>query len=152
MKLSAQEEYGLRFLVLLGEKYKEGKGLTIPEISRAEGIPEHSVAKILRVLRINGFLESARGQNGGYTLTISPEDISLSNILNVLGGKLYDGQYCDSFIAKNGQCSRAVDCNVKNVWEVIQAAVDSVVNKITLFDVMKGSFTVPEVSHGNQFR
>jgi Rrf2 family protein len=152
MKLSAQEEYGLRFLVLLGEKYNEGKGLTIPEISRAEGIPEHSVAKILRLLRINGLLESARGQIGGYTLTLSPEEISLSNILNILGGKLYDGQYCDSFIAKNGKCSHAIDCNVRSVWEVIQNAVDNVINKITLFDVMKGSFNVPEVSHGNQYR
>jgi len=152
MKLSAQEEYGLRFLVLLGEKYNDGKGLTIPEISRAEGIPEHSVAKILRVLRINGFLESARGQTGGYTLTFPPEDIRLSEILNVLGGRLYDGQYCDSFISKNGQCSRAIDCNVKNVWEIIQSAIDNVVERITLLDVMKGAFNFPQVSAENQFK
>ncbi|NOX18428.1 MAG: Rrf2 family transcriptional regulator [Chlorobi bacterium] len=152
MKLSAQEEYGLRFLVLLGEKYNYGKGLTIPEISRVEGIPEHSVAKILRVLRINGLLESARGQTGGYTLTVSPDEIRLSEILNILGGRLYDGQYCDSFIAKNGKCSRAVECNVKSVWEIIQSAVDNVVNKITLSDIMQGSFHLPEVSVGNQYR
>lgn len=152
MKLSAQEEYGLRFLVLLGEKYNEGKGLTIPEISRAEGIPEHSVAKILRVLRINGLLESARGQTGGYTLTIAPPEIHLSEILNILGGRLYDSQYCDSFIAKNGQCSHAVECNVKSVWEIIQSAIDNAIEKITLHDVMRGRFHLPEVSAGNQYR
>ena len=75
MKFSAQEEYGLRCLIRIARFYEMGKSLTIPEISRGEGITEHTTAKILRVLRLGGFLESERGHLGGYTLSRPPGKI-----------------------------------------------------------------------------
>ena len=65
MKLTANEEYGVRCLVRLG--YAPGQGLTIPEISTAEGVSPAYAAKILRVLRKGGFVKAARGKEGGYT-------------------------------------------------------------------------------------
>ncbi len=65
MKLTANEEYGIRCLVRLGYA---GQGLTIPEISQAEGVSPAYAAKILRVLRKGGFVKAARGKEGGYTL------------------------------------------------------------------------------------
>jgi Rrf2 family transcriptional regulator, iron-sulfur cluster assembly transcription factor len=50
MKLSANEEYGLRCLLRLGYA-GEGGSLTIPEISHAEGVSPAYAAKILRILR-----------------------------------------------------------------------------------------------------
>ncbi len=68
MKLSSNEEYGLRCLVRLG--YAD-QGLTIPEISQAEGVSPAYAAKILRVLRKGGFVKAARGKDGGDTLASS---------------------------------------------------------------------------------
>ena len=67
MKLSAQEEYGLRCLLRLGAQ-GDGGSLTIPEISRTEGISPEYVAKLMRILRQGGLVTSARGATGGYTL------------------------------------------------------------------------------------
>ena len=67
MKLSANEEYGLRCLVRIGYAGKAGS-LTIPEMSRAEGVSPAYAAKILRVLRKGGFVKAERGKEGGYTL------------------------------------------------------------------------------------
>ena len=67
MKLSANEEYGLRCLVRIGYA-GDGGSLTIPEISVAEGVSPAYAAKILRVLRKGGFVKAARGKDGGYTL------------------------------------------------------------------------------------
>ena len=66
MKLSANEEYGLRCLVRLGYAGQshagEGDSLTIPEISHAEGVSPAYAAKILRLLRKGGFVKAARGK------------------------------------------------------------------------------------------
>jgi hypothetical protein len=68
MKLSANEEYGVRCLVRLGYATEAGGALTIPEISQAEGVSPAYAAKILRVLRKGGFVKAARGKEGGYKL------------------------------------------------------------------------------------
>ena len=70
MKLSSSEEYGLRCLLQLARQTPGS--LTIPEISQAEGITHHNVAKLLRILRQGGFVASARGQQGGYALAKPP--------------------------------------------------------------------------------
>ena len=62
MKLSSQEEYGLRCLLRVGREGIEGS-VTIPQLSRAEGITEPNVAKMMRVLRQGGFVQSTRGLN-----------------------------------------------------------------------------------------
>ena len=66
MKLTSHDEYGLRCLIRLGQAGPGGR-LTIPEISRAEGISEAYAAKLLRILRLGGFVTAARGP-GGYSL------------------------------------------------------------------------------------
>jgi len=90
MKFSVQEEYGLRCLLRIAKFSRIGKALTIPEISQVEGLSQHNVAKILRTLRIGGFLEASRGQVGGYTLAKTPNKIILSEVLECLGGKLFE--------------------------------------------------------------
>ncbi len=65
------------------------KALTIPEISQFEGLSQHNVAKILRTLRIGGFLDASRGQVGGYTLAKTPNKIILSEVLECLGRKTF---------------------------------------------------------------
>ena len=57
MKFSTQEEYGLRCLIRIAHYHTLDRGITIPEISKVEGLAEHNVAKILRALRLAGFLE-----------------------------------------------------------------------------------------------
>ena len=84
MKLSANEEYGLRCLVRIGYA-GEGASVTIPEISLAEGFSEAYAAKILRVLRKGGFVKAARGKEGGYTLARSADQIVIADVMDVPG-------------------------------------------------------------------
>ena len=84
MKFSSQEEYGLRCLLRIARDGDE-KGLTIPEISQSEGITIPNAAKLLRLLRLGGFLESSRGQTGGYSLSRPADEIPIGEVLDVLG-------------------------------------------------------------------
>ena len=149
MKFSAQEEYGLRCLLRIAKFYAVEKSLTIPEISRAEGISEHNAGKILRVMRIGGLLESSRGQIGGYTLTRPPDQISVGEVLKVLGGRLFDDEFCSTHTGAMDICTNSIDCSVRSLWKMIQDSVDSVVSKMTLKDLMARENLLFDESFGN---
>lgn len=136
MKFSTTEEYGIRCLIRIAKFYEIGKTLTIPEISKAEGITQHNTAKILRALRLGGFLESERGQTGGYSLTRKPEEIKIKEVLNTLGGRLFDSSFCESHSGMSDICTHTIDCSVRSLWKVIQDAVDTVVKDISLKDLI----------------
>ena len=142
MKFSTQEEYGLRCLIRIARFYEMEKALTIPEISRGEGITEHTTAKILRALRLGGFIESARGHLGGYTLARSPNEILIGNVLNKLGGKLYDETFCKSHSKGDILCTVTSDCTVRSLWVLIQNSVDEVIGKMYLSDLMENNIPI----------
>lgn len=135
MKFSAQEEYGLRCLIQIA-RLEPGGSMTIPEISRVEGLTQTHVAKLLMVLRKEGFLKSTRGQQGGYVLARPAEQIVVAEVLAALGGKLYDGKFCDRHKGGHDICRHAVDCSVRSLWQVMQSALDRVLDGLTLADLV----------------
>lgn len=140
MKFSAQEEYGLRCLIQIARQ-GEGGSLTIPEISKLEGLTTTHAAKLLMILRKEGFITSARGQSGGYSLSAKPADIKVADVLNALGGKLYDAEFCGRHSGALDICTHAVDCSVRSLWQVIQQSVDSVLEHLTLASMMEEAKT-----------
>ncbi len=135
MKLSAQEEYGLRCLLTLARN--PAGSLTIPEIAQAEGITSHSAAKYLRILRQAGIIESERGQHGGYSLARDASLIPVAEVLTALGGRLYDSGFCDHFTGMEEACQHSsVDCSIRGLWMRVQRAVDGVLSSTTLHDLL----------------
>lgn len=135
MKLSSQEEYGLRCLLRVGREGMEGS-VTIPQLSRAEGITEPNVAKMMRLLRQGGFVQSTRGQSGGYSLARPAAEINLGEALACLGGRLYEPGFCDSHTGIERLCTHMPDCSIRSVWRMLQTAVDQVLGRITLKDLL----------------
>ncbi len=136
MKLSAQEEYGLRCLLRVS-RAGDGESLTIPEIGRAEALSIPYVAKLMRILRQGKFVKSVRGQTGGYTLARSAENIPVGEVLAVLGGRLFEPGFCDQFSGLKRICTNSVDCSIRSLWGAVQTAVDSVLAGITLRDLLQ---------------
>jgi len=137
MKLSANEEYGLRCLVRLAYAGFAAQSLTIPEISQAEGVSQAYAAKILRVLRKGEFVKAARGKEGGYTLARPAESIAIGDVIDALGGRLFESDFCDSHSGQVAICTRSVDCSVRSLWRAVQVAVDQVLSKTTLSDLLQ---------------
>jgi Rrf2 family protein len=131
VKLSSQEEYGLRCLVQLG-RHAGGQVLTIPELSRLEGISVPHVAKIMRVLRKAGYVHSTRGQAGGYTLARAASEIPVGEALAALGGRLYDGSFCQRHGGALRLCMHLSECSIRPVWKQVQDLVDEVLSRLTL--------------------
>src|SRR4051812_43946869 len=112
MKITAQEEYGLRCLMRLARVHG-GQALTIPEISAAENLSAPYVGKLLAVLRNAGLVESVRGRTGGYHLVRPPSEIRLGKVLLLLGEPLFeDPGYCERHAGPetSGPCVHQDDC------------------------------------------
>lgn len=135
MKISAQEEYGVRCLLQIGRRGPDAS-MTIPEIARAEGISNHYVAKLMRVLRKGGLVTSARGQSGGYTLARPLERITMADAMAALGGRLYEEKFCGKHQGGEGACTHSVDCSIRYLWSSVQDAVDHLLGQTTLSDLL----------------
>lgn len=147
MKFSTQEEYGLRCLLRIG-KSGSTNGLTIPEISDFEGLSQANVGKLLRMLRLGGFIEASRGQSGGYKLAKPAEEIIIGKVLAVLGGRLFEEDFCSSHTGIENICTNSIDCSIRSLWRTIQTLVDSVVLKTSLKDLLGKEEDVKMIVNG----
>lgn len=135
MKITAQEEYGLRLLIRIAS-CKDTEGMSIPQLSEAEGISPHYVAKLTRILRIGGFINSTPGYKGGYVLSMPSNEININKVLKALGGSLFDQTFCGSHAGAMKLCTHSVDCSSRSLWQMIQYTVDQLLDKVTLHDLV----------------
>ena len=132
MRITAQEEYGLRIMILVA---RSGEAKSIADIASAEGMSHHNVAKICRVLRMGGFLNSAKGHTGGYELAQPAEEINIKTLMHHLGGTLYGEGFCDKFVGEMSICNHTSDCSIRSLWRVLQLGIDTVLQKLSLADL-----------------
>jgi Rrf2 family protein len=138
MKLSFQEEYGLRCLLRVATLSDHGY-LTINEISEDEGLSTSYVAKLMRILRQRGFVRSVRGQVGGYALARPAEKIIVGEVLAALGGRLFDPRFCSEHSGLEASCKKLRECSIRTLWRTLQVLVDQVLSKVTLADLVNDS-------------
>lgn len=146
MKITAQEEYGLRCLLRLAQA--ENHALTLPEIAAAEGLSVPYAAKLMGVLRDSGLIDSVRGRSGGYRLARSPEEIGLGSLLLVLGEPLFDdANYCDRHAgaAADGVCVHKGDCSLRTLWQTLEKWMRGTLNQITLADLVQHEGRITEL-------
>ena len=137
MKVSAQEEFGLRCLIAIASRGPGGT-MTIPELSEHEGLSQPHVGKLMAILRKEGYVKSTRGQIGGYSLSAPPREIKINMVLEVLGGKLFGDGFCDRHRGTQHECNHQTGCSLRALWTKLQGAVDDVLNNMTLQDLLDG--------------
>ncbi|HEU0110105.1 MAG TPA: Rrf2 family transcriptional regulator [Flavisolibacter sp.] len=135
MKITAQEEYGLRILIRVA-CCKDETGMSIPQLSEAEGLTIPYVAKLTRNLRMAGFINSTPGNKGGYVLAMPSKEININKVLKSLGGSLFDTSFCSSHAGSLKICTNSVDCSARSLWQMVQFSIDQVLDKISLHDLV----------------
>lgn len=114
----------------------DAAGISIPRLSEAEGLSSHYVAKLTRILRMEGFINSTPGYKGGYVLAKPADKIVINSVLKALGGSLFDPAFCGLHTGTMKFCTNSVDCSARSLWQLVQFAVDQVLDKITLHDLV----------------
>src|SRR6266446_5777399 len=104
MRLTAQEEYGLRCLLQVARQ--PDTAVTTPEIAEREGLSNAHVHKLMRLLRRGGMVKSVRGRKGGYQLARPAEQINVGAALASLGDSLSSTEFCGEHAGNERTCVR----------------------------------------------
>ena len=135
MKITSQEEYGLRILLRIARCH-EDESMSIQALSVAEGLSPAYAAKLTRKLRQAGFINSTPGNIGGYILAKPATEINLNQVLKTLGGALFSKDFCNDFTGASRLCTNSVDCSVRSLWQMVQYSIDQLLDKIQLNDLI----------------
>ncbi len=132
MRLSTKGRYGVRALLDVALNSKAGPVL-LKDIARRQDVSaqylEHLISPLIRA----GILRSQRGSRGGISLGKMPEDISLSQVVEILEGSVAPVECVDN----PDICSRSDSCVTRDVWVEMKAATVGVLEAITLKDLME---------------
>ena len=134
MKVSAQEEYGLRCLVQLAT-LSEGEYLTLGQIAAREGISQANAGKVLWILNKAGLVSSIRGTKGGYRLARPAGEIRLSEVIKVLDEDEL-ASHCKSFTGVLDSCVHTSDCGIRPVLASLHDAVRQALSGVTLAQLL----------------
>ncbi len=135
MKITALEEYGLRCLLQIARVWEAD--ISISEIAKKEGLSVEYVSKLTALLKNKGLIESTRGVKGGYRLTEAPQKITLAQISQALGQPMFDSEFCGEHTGVSPICVHDGNCSVRSVWGTLYAHMNSVMEKITLGQLLK---------------
>lgn len=135
MKITAQEEYGLRCLLQLA-RHQGPEPLTVSTIAGKEGLSIPYAGKLMAGLRQSGLIVSQRGRGGGFVLSRPAGEITVAQALGALGGQLFEPEFCNTHHGAHDECVHIDLCSIRNLWGVLGRIVDRVLSQTTLLDLI----------------
>jgi len=145
MKISAQEEYGLRCLVQLAT-LGEGESLTLPQIAEREGISQANAGKLMWLLNKAGFVSATRGTKGGYSLARAADEVHLNEVIKVLDEDVLN-KHCESYTGVLDSCVHKGDCGIRPVIVGLHEIVENALSQITLAQLVGSESSVDATFH-----
>lgn len=135
MKLSAKVEYGVRAMVVLAYYYQTGP-LPLREIAKQEDISHKFLEQIVPDLKRADLILSTRGSKGGYSLSRSPEEIRVGDIVRAVEGPITPFN-CLSEVNEDSRCHRREACLTRQVWAKLRDKINDVLDEVTLDELVE---------------
>ncbi len=132
--LSQKTQYALRATFELARHYGEGP-VKISLVAHEQGIPQRFLEVILHQLKPE-FVESRRGQEGGYYLTRDPKSLAVGEVLRFMQGPVGPVE-CTHDPAAREECPLHGDCAFLELWQRAERAVDEIYDKTTFYDLVE---------------
>ena len=129
MKISKKSQYGLRALVYLAKNSSSKAPCSLKKISEKEEIPFNFLEKIMVELEKEKLVKAKKGVTGGYYLAKKPKDITPAHVLFALEEP--------AILVGCAGCPRSGSCSTEDVWGEAQESLDSVLESVTLKDLIK---------------
>lgn len=133
MQITRQTEYAIRTLIELS-KAPLGTMLHTKDISQKQEIPEGFLTKTIQVLAHAGLVTTQRGSQGGVCLSVSPDKITIADVLTVTEGRLG----LNVCLTQSGYCPNMAVCPVHSVLKRAQDAMLAELKKETFADLVAG--------------
>jgi FeS assembly SUF system regulator len=133
LRLSKLTDYAVVVLVRLSG----GAAVqTSPGISGAIGIPEPTVAKVLKALASAGLVSSQRGAHGGYRLSKPLATIPIAEVIAAIDGPIALTACVDGSLTN---CEVLGLCPVRGRWDPVNTAIREALTAITLADMQQAA-------------
>jgi Rrf2 family cysteine metabolism transcriptional repressor len=132
LKLSTRTRYGTRALLDIA-RHQGDKLVQLKDIARRQNVSLHYLEHIIAPLVGAGIVRSTRGSRGGLQLTQRPEEIKLSEVVQLLEGTITP---VDCVIDPKS-CNRSDYCVTREVWGEMKKAIDNTLKSITLQDLVE---------------
>ena len=126
LRMSKMADYGT--LILTTMVHEPERIQSAAGIAAMIRVPVPTVSKILKILTREGLVRSLRGAKGGYMLSRSPTQITISHIINAMDGPI--GMTECSITP--GLCTQETGCPVRANWQKVNRVVLHALDQITL--------------------
>jgi Rrf2 family protein len=134
--IPAKVDYGMRALLELAQAEGPATG---EALATAQGLPAKFLAAILNDLRRAGIVHSQRGMEGGYRLGRTPDKITVADVMRALDGPLAEVRGLRPEMTEY----HGAAAHLQDVWVATRASLRSVLERLTLEDVVKGKLPAP---------
>ncbi|OPJ57874.1 RrF2 family transcriptional regulator [Clostridium oryzae] len=132
MKISTKGRYGLRSMVDMALN-SAGDYIALKTIAERQEISENYLEQVFSILRKADLIKSIRGSQGGYCLSRPADKITVGEVLRCLEGELNITGGSD---ASPGFNKTVEDCINTVVWKKVNENINTVVDSITLEDLV----------------
>ncbi|WP_075720491.1 RrF2 family transcriptional regulator [Roseburia sp. 499] len=132
MKISTKGRYALRLMLELA--LEEEQVVKLKDVAERQGISVKYLEQIISVLQKCGYVKSMRGPGGGYKLSKRPEEYTVGMILRQIEGSLAPVACLEEEV---NSCERSSSCVTLRLWQMIYDAINGVVDKVTLADLVE---------------
>lgn len=132
MKISTKGRYALRVMLDLAVN-STGEYIPLKEVAARQEITLKYLEQVINLLKKTGFVQSYRGNAGGYRLAKEPAEYTLGDILRAAEGSLSPIACLEN---EENQCSRSSVCPTLSFWKGLDKAIHDYVDSITLQDLV----------------
>jgi len=132
MKLSTRARYGTRALLDLAIHRGE-RPILLRDIARRQQVSTQYLEHLITPLLAAGLIRSTRGARGGINLVKDPEEIKLSEVVQLLEGSIAP----TDCVNDPNSCPRSSACATRDIWEEVKKAMNGVLESTTLQDLVK---------------
>ena len=132
IKLGKLTDYAIALMGQLVQEGAEGP-CSAHHLSDKTGIPEPTVAKVLKLLSKGNLVTSERGAAGGYKLARTPEQISIGAIITAMDGPISIVACVDGH---KENCGMWGTCPTKGNWDRVNEAIKSALEGVKLTEML----------------
>lgn len=131
MRITYKGDYALKALLDLSLHYEQGVS-TINDIAKRIDAPVKFLEQVLLDLKKGGFVESKRGNVGGYQLAKDPADITIGQVVRFIDGPIEPIACVEKNYAK---CVDLDRCVFKNIWHKVARATSDIIDNVNFADL-----------------
>jgi Rrf2 family protein len=132
MRITYKGDYALKALLDLAINYEQGV-VTIHDIAKRIDAPVKFLEQVLLDLKKGGFVESKRGNVGGYQLSRDPLSITVGQVIRHIDGPI------EPIACVEKGYSNCVDlrkCVFKNIWAKVAQATSDIIDNVNFADLV----------------